>query len=150
MWNDEAVGGFFEDLPVLAFILTGSLLIVSTNVAVTDQRDELERSERIELAAGRLAGSILAAISDGCGEDNPLDSLRALNLSTLLPTPELPQASGWAIFIAMVHPWHEPLANCSRGSPDSSAEAGWHCLLFNVSYGQYGVGVAEVVAVVFE
>ena len=150
MWNDEAVGGFFEDLPVLAFILTGSLLIVSTNVAVTDQRDELERSERLELAAGRLAGSILAAISDGCGEDNPLDSVRALNLSTLPPTPELPQASGWAIFIAMVHPWHEPLADCSSGSPSSLAEAGWHCLLFNVSYGQYGVGVAEVVAVVFE
>ena len=150
MRNDEAVGGFFEDLPVLAFILTGFLLIASTNVAVTDQRNELERSERLELAARRLAGFVLAAISEGCGEDNQLGSVSSLNLSALLPASVLPQGSGWAISIALIHPWHESLVKSSNGSPGPLAEAGWHCLLFNVRYGQYGVGVAEVVVVVFE
>ena len=150
MRNDEAVGGFFEDLPVLAFILTGFLLIASTNVAVTNQRNELERSERLELAAGRLAGSVLAAISEGCGEDNQLNSVSSLNLSALLPASVLPQAFGWAISIALIHPWHEPLVKCSNGSPGPLAEAGWHCLLFSVRYCQLGVGVAEVVVVVFE
>ena len=149
MWNDEGVGGFFEDLPVLAFILTGSLLIISTNVVLAEQKDDMERLESLELSAERLAHLVLVALSEGFRDDVTLESMRALNRSSLPSPSELAGASGWTVSLTVIHPWQELVGVWESGSSAVYAEAGWHCLLFNVSYGQYGVGVAEVVAVVF-
>jgi len=63
MRSDESgVAGFFEDLPVLAFVLCGVLLLVSSSLWVSAQLAGLRENERLEKLTDRAADMIVEVI----------------------------------------------------------------------------------------
>lgn len=148
MRNDiKAVGGFFEDLPVLAFVLTGSFLVIGMNVWVAGQREAHDVLRLLDESAEELADAVVMELTAGGHSVVPLDSVRLLNSSSFLPL-HLSLAS-WTVSLSLIHPAQIPLATWQGGHAPPDSDAGWHSTLFNVLCSRSCVGVAEVVAVVY-
>lgn len=143
----RAIGGFFEDLPVLAFVLTGSFLVMWTNVWVVEQQDANDVTRSLEEAAEELADAVLKTLSGGGYTEISLESVRFMDPSSFVPHDGY--STPWAVSIVIIHPFQMPVSawRCQESSPE--ADAGWHSRLFNVRYGASSIAVAEVVAVVY-
>ncbi|MDH3364791.1 MAG: hypothetical protein OEM29_02130 [Thermoplasmata archaeon] len=140
------IGGFFEDLPVLLFVLTGTLLLIGTNVWVMEGRGVLEAVSSCEQQAEDLVGTFMLALSNKCGADATVESVRFVNSSLLDNGSTWPGV--WAISVSVIHPWQELLLSLGNQTEPTGADAGWHNRLFNLRYGVSGSAVAEVVAYV--
>lgn len=60
--DDKAVAGFFEDLPVLMFILAGVACLVSAGLVSVEVRNEGLLQSELDAAAQSLADNILARL----------------------------------------------------------------------------------------
>lgn len=65
--DDAAVAGFFEDLPVLLFVLAGVSTLVLSGVMAAERASEKRLHSELDSAAERLLDSILMSL--GAGED---------------------------------------------------------------------------------
>ena len=146
-FDGKAVGGFFEDLPVLAVILTGTALLLSANAFIVGQRCAVDTVRVLEAAAENLADGVLLELTDGGAMPVPIERLKALEASSADVFVE--GCYGWVVAIALLHPWQEAIVNLRSDGAAQVEDAGWHSQLFNVAIGITGVAVAELVAVVY-
>lgn len=147
MRNDcRGIGGFFEDLPVLLFVLAGSMLLIGTNAWITVGKDTLEESRMAEEIAEDLAASFMLALIDESGDDVTVESMRLVNVSSIGTEATLPEP--WRISVTVIHPWRELVLALGAQGWSSDAYTGWHSQLLNLRYGVSGCAVAEVVVCV--
>ncbi len=121
--DTEAVGGFFEDLPVLAFVLAGVLSVAGTASWTSVMLADDERCEALELAASQL---LVKVVSEICGADvlPTTESVRRANLSS--PMDELPDGVVGLVSVWCVHPVNECLLMVSlcEGEPTIACSEG--------------------------
>jgi hypothetical protein len=101
--DESAVGGFFEDLPVLVIVLCGVVAIVSASVWSSGQiANEQFVQELDEIARGFADRLVEAALQVEGGDYPSVDKLRTLNISRL--SIGLPKTIGYAVSIVEVYP----------------------------------------------
>lgn len=79
----EGVAGFFEDLPVLMFVLAGVLVIVATSVWTSNMLDEGRTQDRLDALADQVMNELVLRIEqERGGVPYPtLSGLTSLNMS---------------------------------------------------------------------
>lgn len=84
--DESGVAGFFEDLPVLAFVLSGVMLLVSSGAWTSSQLAEQRADERLHELANRALASIIQEIGSLAPSDTPpmLQSIQQLDFLSLL------------------------------------------------------------------
>ncbi len=65
MRDDSGVAGFFEDLPVLAFVLGGIFLLISSSVWCHQITSERDAEARLQADADEYLDKFLATFTDG-------------------------------------------------------------------------------------
>ena len=143
--DDRAIGGFFEDLPVLMIVLMGTVSVMGTGIWVSEQTESLDRADSLDKAAEEMTDVVLSRLSEGGLTRITLDSIAALQPSSIVPDDG---SLAWTVSIAMIHPWHEVITVMRSEDLGQASVTGWHSRLFNVLHGVSSIGVAEVVAVV--
>lgn len=83
MRSDESgVAGFFEDLPVLAFVLCGVMLLVSSGIWASARIAEQREDELLKRLAERAADAIVETIAPAA-TDFELPTLQSIDRSNL-------------------------------------------------------------------
>ncbi len=142
----DAVGGFFEDLPVLAFVLAGVMSVAGTASWASGIMSESDRDEALERSASLLACSVVIELQDA-GDVPTAEAVMRANLSEVLDS--LPDGLGCLVSVWCVHPEDGLLLTVSRG-------AGEHVLacsakvLMNAICGGGAVGILEVRVLVWD
>lgn len=144
--DTDGVGGFFEDLPVLAFVLAGVLSVAGTASWTGEALSDGEVREGLESAARHLAASVAIELA-GAGALPSTDSVRGANLSG--PLDGLPEDTCALVSVWCLHPDPEPLivAATAEGDPPEAFSAR---ALLNVLCEGGVVGIAEVRVLVWE
>lgn len=142
--DHNGIGGFFEDLPVLLFVLLGSLLLVATNAWITVGNEASRAARFADEEAEDLVTSFLLSLRSVFGDEVSVDSVKRFNSSLMMN--DMPSAGSWAISVTVIHPWQESVLTMGSRLPASCTAAGWHSRLINLRYGVAGCAVAEVVA----
>jgi hypothetical protein len=147
MRNDcRGIGGFFEDLPVLLFVLAGSMLLIGTNAWITVGKDTLETSRMAEERAEDLSATFMLALHGDFGGDVAVQSVRLVTASSIGTEATLPES--WRISVTVIHPWRELVLALGTQAWSSDACTGWHSQLLNLRYSVSGCAIAEVVVCV--
>ncbi len=76
--DDRGVAGFFEDLPVLMFILAGVASLVFTGLVSSETRSEDRLQSELDAAAQSLADNIIARLHQCEGSAGSIPSVRTL------------------------------------------------------------------------
>ena len=104
--DDTAVGGFFEDLPVLVLVLCGVATIIAASVLSSSRISEERQDEWLQEAAAGFADRIVESALQTEGAEYPtIAKLRALNVSRLAAG--LPESVGYAVSLVQVYPKFE-------------------------------------------
>jgi hypothetical protein len=79
----DGVAGFFEDLPVLMFVLTGTFIVVAAGVWTSNTLEARRVQDRLEALAEGLVNDIVLEIEARLGGESfpTVSSLSNLNLS---------------------------------------------------------------------
>jgi len=142
----DAVGGFFEDLPVLAFVLAGVMSVAGTASWVSGTLSESDGYDALDRSASRLACSIAFGLQDTGGLPT-VESVVGANLSEAMSV--LPDGFGFLVSVWSIHPEDGCLLTVSDGAgePGSARSA---TALLNVLCDDGIVGILEVRVLVWE
>lgn len=119
--DEDAVGGFFEDLPVLALVLLGVFLLISTSVLVSKELSERRELDRLESVAEDIANAIRGHLTSGDGATGKMPTVPAMR-QVNLPSLADPVAScvGYCASVVLLHPRTEWLSSATTGdTPDA-------------------------------
>ncbi len=99
--DESAVGGFFEDLPVLAFVLAGVALLMSTGVYVSQRLDEARSEEEADALAESLLLEVLGKLrnQESSGVMPTVASVVGADLAV-----SLNRVTGCTVSVVMRHP----------------------------------------------
>lgn len=144
--DEDGVGGFFEDIPVLAFVLAGVLSVAGTASWAAGELAMAETSEELERSASQLLTAVMARLRD-LGQVPQIESVRAVDLSQ--PLLERDPRFSCMASVWCLHPVNEPLIVV--GEPGEEPETvGSGRGLMNVLCEAGVVGVMEVRVFVWE
>lgn len=123
-WDDGAVGGFFEDLTVLLFVLVGVAVIVSAGVWTAQDSVEARADEQLSFLAHELLIGVLSEIShpETPGYLPTLDRIRSLDLLGIVDG--FNSDCQFCISVAEHHPERAWLCSATRGWPEAAADTG--------------------------
>lgn len=136
----DAIGGFFEDLPVMAFVLAGALSVAGVACWTSERLAEDADIGMLERSASLMVDSIMVEL--GWPGDIPsAEGIRSANLSESLTCLENGLAS--LVSIWCVHPRIEPLLVMGEfdGYPATASSDG---MRMNVLCVDGIVGIMEV------
>jgi hypothetical protein len=141
-----AVGGFFEDLPVLAFVLAGVLSVAGTACWASELLSDGERSDAVEHSASQLIVGIVLEMQDSDVLPT-VEAVRSANLSD--PIGALSDRFSCLVSIWHIHPGNERLmvVGSCEGAPALACSAR---VLMNVICDDGAVGILEVRVFVWE
>ncbi len=145
----DGIAGFFEDLPVLMFILTGVFIIVAAGVWTSNTLESQRVRDRLEALSDKLVNEIILEIEARLGGESflTLSALSNLNLSHLvdgvLPT------HGCSIAVIERYPEVRWLVHLSDMTPDSPVQAVGDARLLNAIDESLMVVVVEVRVIVW-
>jgi hypothetical protein len=144
--DTDGVGGFFEDLPVLAFVLAGVVSVAGTACWAAEIISEFDASERLEAGADLLVAEVMMELTRS-GPTPPTESIRRADLS--VPFGHMAEGTAGAVSIWCVHPSTEPLlvAWTAEGEPCDACSAR---AFMNALLEDGAVCVVEVRALVWE
>lgn len=145
-WDTGAIGGFFEDLPVLAFVLAGTLSVACTASWASGFMSEEERLEALERAASDLVTSVRLELQE-LGSVPTAESVRQANLSGSIET--LPEGTQCLVSLWCVHPMNECLLTEASGACEPEVACSDSAFM-NMLCDQGFVGVLEVRVLVWE
>lgn len=147
--SDEAVGGFFEDLPVLMFVLFGVFLLVSTSLFASGQIAEERRHGWIEGVADDLMAAIMSRVNaaDAVGSTVTMASMREMDLGRIASA-AVPDVR-YCVSLVALHPHTEWLCSAISGDPSSATSTGIARSLFNALCDDGMIGVVEVTVLVW-
>jgi hypothetical protein len=140
--DDSGVGGFVEDLPVLLFVLMGTLTVISTSVWVTGERREMRLEAEADNVAGELLEALLLQLSEGHADGISVSELRGLDASAVDGLRH--DDFLWQLSIYIIHPWVESICLRSDDSVAGSGDHGYANRIINASYGADGCALVEV------
>jgi hypothetical protein len=145
----DGVAGFFEDLPVLMFVLTGVFIVVAAGVWTSNTLEAQRMRDRLEaLAEGLVNEVVLETEARLGGESFPtVSALSHLNLSHLAEG-VLP-AHHCSIAIIERYPEARWLVHWPDETPDSPIQAVGAARLLNAFDEHLMVVVVEVRAIVW-
>lgn len=109
--DTDAVGGFFEDLPVLAFVLAGVMSVASTASWSAEQLSEDRVSEDLLREAERVLDAALDAFGP-LTSSSTVEHLRQANLSGLAGA--VSPGIGWTLSVWVIHPSVEELVSVGQ------------------------------------
>ncbi len=130
--DDAAVAGFFEDLPVLLFVLAGVAAIVFSGVFSAAQRADGRLQEDLDAAASHMVEGLVAHLAelDLAGNGAPgEDQVRDIDLRSLAG--QLAQGHACTISLVRVHPSHEVLARWSMMQESLPKATGYAARVMN-------------------
>lgn len=144
--DTDAVGGFFEDLPVMAFVLAGVLSVAGTASWTAGRLADIEGDKELAAQASRVVTSLVAEL--GAAPYPPSsEGLGAVNISAYADS--VPPGYGCMVSIWCVHPevLQLPLAATGEVGPGESCA---YRSFVNVACDDGSIGILEVRAVVWE
>jgi len=145
----HGVAGFFEDLPVLMFVLAGVFIVVAAGVWTSNTLEAQRMRDSLEALAESLVNEVVLEIQARLGGESfpTVSALSHLNLSHL--------AGGvfpvhhCSIAIIERYPEARWLAHCSDETPDFPVQAVGAAKLLNAFDAHLMVVVVEVRAIVW-
>jgi hypothetical protein len=142
----DGVGGFFEDLPVLAFVLAGVLSVAGTACWTAERLSEGDAFERLEACADLLVAEVVTELTQS-GPTPSTESVRRANLS--VPFGHMAEGTACVVSVWCIHPSVELLlvASAAGGEPCGACSVR---ALMNALCEDGAVGVLEVRALVWE
>jgi hypothetical protein len=140
--DEDAVGGFFEDLPVLIFILAGVSVLVSSAVWAEQEIAQERSSAELEFASEMLLEAVCADLFQEEGVLPTVDSLKGYNLSE--DVLEAAGDRGCAVAIRECYPACELLSSTSVGDASIPVEVSSASRLMNAIDAQGLTVVVEV------
>lgn len=144
-FDDRAVGGFFEDLPVLAFVLAGVLSVSGTAAWTGNELAEAGQLDTLERSAASLVSVIVSDLRDS-EVMLTLEMTAAANLSSASDV--LAEGIGHYVTIWCVHPFRELLLSYGDVG-DEPTLVGSDSSFVNMLCDEGVVGVSEVRAIVW-
>jgi hypothetical protein len=127
--KEDGVAGFFEDLPVLMFVLVGVSVLVMSAAWAQQESVDRELDSELDDVARRVAESVVASFRSDCGAVPRVASIEGKNLS---PVVELPSGChGCAATAAILHPNPSVLATYLEGDVGEVLRTGYSRILFN-------------------
>jgi hypothetical protein len=145
--DDNGVGGFVEDLPVLVLILAGVCVLLCAGSWSAEIRARSLADEDLGRLAERAVDEVVWALSDGAGGCVDVDSVAKANLSRVKSL--VPDGIAWLLTVEVVHPWSEPLLLVESGDERNASNTRSDIRLLNAPYGSGGCAVLKVVVVVW-
>jgi hypothetical protein len=142
----DGVGGFFEDLPVLAFVLAGVLSVAGTACWTAESRSAGDALEGLEACADLLVADVVAELTRSSPTPST-ESIRRTNLS--VPFGHMAEGTAGVVSVWCVHPGSEPLLVASTGDSEP-CDACSDRALMNALREDGTVCVVEVRALVWE
>jgi hypothetical protein len=145
MRNDESgVGGFFEDLPVLVFVLAGVLCIMSTACWSTAQSSVDGVIDTMQRRAAEVMDSLFMKVTRHTSVPS-VNQIRSINLSGLVA----PTDDGFLLHVSIwiIHPDLDRLASAGSWEPNEMRESVSSRRLLNAldESGRVVIGEARVV-----
>ena len=127
----SGVAGFFEDLPVLMFVLSGVVTLVLTSVFVSERISEDRLDDQLDAVAKRMVDSVASEMLFSCGPDvlPTVTSIRALNCSGLVSP--LSEGRGYALSVFSMHPSFGCLLSFSSNQSSAPRSTGYASRLLN-------------------
>jgi hypothetical protein len=145
----DGVAGFFEDLPVLMFVLTGVFILVAAGVWTSNALEAQRARDRLEALAEDLVNEIVLEVEARLGGESfpAVSALSNLNLSRLA----VGVLSAHHCSVAMVERYPEVrwLVHWSDETSDSPIQAIGAARLLNALDDHLMVVVVEVRAIVW-
>ncbi|MGD9962435.1 MAG: hypothetical protein AB7S97_00825 [Thermoplasmata archaeon] len=141
-----AVGGFFEDLPVLAFVLAGVLSVAGTASWASGMLSEDEWCEELERSASQLVAAVVAELR-GVDILPTVEAVRQADVSSLMRA--LPEGTHGLVSVWSVHPVTERLlmVGSCEGEPLLARS---ESMLMNAVFDGGAVGILEVRVLVWD
>lgn len=136
-----------EDLPVLLFVLMGTLTVISTCVWVADERAEMRAYADADEAAEKLVDALLLQLAKGEEGGVSVFELRSLQASAIDQLRH--DDFGWQVSILIIHPWAESICLSGENHTVRTGGHGYANRIINASYGADGSALVEVKCVVW-
>jgi hypothetical protein len=143
------VAGFFEDLPVLMFVLAGVFIVVAAGVWTSTTLETQHKRDRLEALAESLVDQVVLEIETRLGGESvpTVDALSRLNLSHVAGG-VLP-ADRFSVAIIERYPEVRWLIQWSDETPESPTQAVGAARLLNALDENLMVAAVEVRAIVW-
>ncbi len=126
MWlDDNAVGGFFEDLTVLLFVLVGVSVVVAAGIWTAEDASETRADEELDLLAEDLLTEIMGKISppEALSYAPTVDHIRGLDLPGIADA--VRGDCGFCIGVTELYPEEVLLCSASRGLLEAVGDTGF-------------------------
>jgi len=124
--DHRAVAGFFEDLPVLIFVLSGVMALVLTSTFVAERIETDRFKDSLDALAQRIVNSLSARMQSARGPDllPTAAAISAWNYSEILD--QASEGRGYLFALSSLHPSQScRVTVCSDGSevPETTGHA---------------------------
>lgn len=124
--DSSAIGGFFEDLPVLVIVVSGFLVLASAATWASGQLTESRDSAQLSELAHRLSDAVLAEILQS--QVPSIRSLAELNMSQLAESSDMIDA---LVTILEIYPRVLYIVSQGEGPSEVNAPTGFSREYFN-------------------
>jgi hypothetical protein len=143
----SGVAGFFEDLPVLMFVLSGVVALVLTSVFVSGRMSADRLDKELDAAAKRIVDSVASEMLFSCGPDvlPTVTSICASDYSGLVS--QLSDGRGFALSVFSLHPSFRCMLNISSDQSSAPRSTGYASELLN-ALGDDGLSMVLEVRVI--
>jgi len=147
--NRSGVAGFFEDLPVLMFVLSGVVALVLTSVFVSERMSADRLDEQLDAVAKRIVDSVASEMLFSCGPDilPTVASICASDYSDLVS--QLSDGRGFALSVVSLHPSFGCMLNISSDQSSAPRSTGYASELLNALGNNGLIMVLEVRVIVW-
>ncbi|HEX7391830.1 MAG TPA: hypothetical protein VF374_02630 [Thermoplasmata archaeon] len=148
-WDDAAVGGFFEDLTVLLFVMVGVAVIVSAGVWTAHDAMDGRVEEELGILAEELLTAVLREISppETIGHAPSIEHITGLDLFAVAA--EIDSDCQFCISATEHHPEHAWLCSATRGLPEGALRTAYASGFVNALDPMGMVAVVEVMVLVW-
>ncbi len=142
--GEDAVGGFFEDLPVLALVLLGVFLLVSTSALASQESSRRRELERLESITEDITEAIIGhfACGDEAGHLSTVSAMREVNLRALADA--IADCTGYCASVVLLHPRTEWLSSTTTGDVLAAQQVAYAAGFLNAVLDDGSVAVVEV------
>jgi len=147
MHGDDGVAGFFEDLPVLMFVLMGTTVLVISGAWVSRENAARELEAELDEVAHDITTALLGTVMCEWGPTPRVSSLRGMDILSIASRGAA-EHSFW-VTVALVHPCTGTIATASRGEVSKALSTGFACMPFNALDDRGLVAVMEARVIVW-
>lgn len=144
MHDEEGVGGFFEDLPVLAFVLLGVFVLVTAGIVASRAVSERREAESLACAAESILTAVTSHLlsPNGVGGTLTAAAMRQMDLRAI--SDNVSCCDGYCVSVVMLHPLTEWLASATVGNPHVAILTGFCQRFMNAACDGGSIGIVEV------